>query len=176
MPASPPNTAYTSCGQSDNLRLHYNKLRAAVVALCTGAGLITTPVLAEGTSSKKELKHSTFNVRALGVVEAVTGAEVAFTATGHDILDPDAQARGALYVISVAQGGTVTITKGDDALAGQEVAPDLPANEAKMGEVLIQHNGTAIFNAVSDDLDAAHLTVVYTDWPLLGADVLALTN
>jgi hypothetical protein len=45
-----------------------------------------------------------------------------------------------------------------------------------MGEVLVQHNGTAIFNAVSDDLDAAHLTVTYTDAALLGADVVALTS
>lgn len=176
MPASPLNTQFTSCGQSDNLRMHYNLLRAALVACLTGAGLISAPTLAEGTSSKKELKHATCNFRALGFQEALTGAEVAFTATTHDVLDPDALARGAIFVASVAQGGTVTITKGADALAGAEVAPDTPANECKLGEVLIQHNGTAIFNATTDDLDAAHLTVVYTDAALLGADVLALTS
>jgi len=151
-------------------------LRAAFVAVALGAGLISTPVLAEGTSSKKELKCSSFNFRALGWQEAKTGAETAFTATTHDVLDPDALPRGAIFVISIAQGGTITITKGTDALAGLEVAPATPANQCKLGEVLIQHNGTAIFNANTDLLDAAHLTVVYTDAALLGADVLALTS
>jgi hypothetical protein len=151
-------------------------LRAALVACLTGAGLISTPTLAIGTSSKKDVKFSSFNFRALGFQEAKTGAEVAFTATTHDIADPDALPREAIFVLSIAQGGTVTITKGSDALAGAAVAPATPANECKMGEVLIQHNGTAVFDATTDDLDAAHLTVTYTDEPLLGADVLALTS
>ena len=176
MPVSPLNTQFTSCGQSDNLRMHYNLLRAALVASLTGAGLISTPVLAEGTSSKADVKCSGFNFRALGFEEAKVGAETSFTDTTHDVLDPDALARGAIFVLSIAQGGTITITKGADALAGSEVAPATPANECKMGEVLVQHNGTAIFNANSDLLDAAHLTVVYPDAALLGADVLALTS
>ncbi len=176
MAQSPPNTQFTSCGQSDNLRTQYNLLRAALVASLTGAGLISLPGLVIGTSSAAAVKQTGFNFRALGFEETKAGDETAFTATTHDILDPDALARGAIFVLSIAQGGTITITKGADALAGLEVAPATPSNECKLGEVLVQHNGSAIFNASSDDLDAAHLTAVFTDEPLLGADVLALTS
>lgn len=161
---------YRSCG-SNVLIEEFNRLRYDVTAILNGLQLLTPPVLEIGTVAPEEVKHGAFNIRVDGVTETVAAGEEAFTAVTHDIADPDANPREAIYVLSVAAGGAITITKGDTAAAGAAVAPATPAGEVKMGEVLIQHDGSAIFDATTSALDAAHLTVTYTDEP-----VAALTS
>ena len=101
----------------------------------------------------------------------IADSEIAFTATTHDITDPDASGRERVYVLSVARPvgsppneatAVVTITAGTQAALTAGVAPSTPAGELKIGEVLIAHDGTAIFNATTDLLSAAHLTVTFT--------------
>jgi hypothetical protein len=150
-------------GDMSNIRAQFNALRADVEAIRSGDGLITAPTLAIGTSSAADVKNSAFDIRVNGLVETVAGGETAFTDTTHDIADPDTAGREAVFVLSVAQGGTITITKGSDAALGAGVAPATPAGEVKMGEVLVAHDGSAIFNANTDLLSAAHITDTYTD-------------
>jgi hypothetical protein len=142
-----------------------------VVAIQGGDALLSAPGLAIGTSSAAKVKHNAFNVRVDGNTQLIAAAEVAFTATTHDIADPDAAGREAIYVLSVNAAGTVTITKGSDAALGAAVAPATPAGEVKMGEVKVAHDGSAIFDASTDLLSAAHLTDTYTD-----ATLAALTS
>lgn len=148
-------------GASDaaNLRTQFNALVDMVDLAITGTFVISDPTLAIGTSSKKAVKNAAFSFQANGVTEAKAAAETAFTATTHDIADGSARA----FTLSIATGGTVTITPGTAAVGTTATAPATPAGEAKMGEVLIAASG-AIFNATTDDLDAAHLTVTYTDY------------
>lgn len=145
------------------VRANHNRLVADVQGLLNGDLLISAPTIGIG-STPTNVATGAFVFQIDGVRErkAAVAAGTAFTATTHDIADPTALPREAIYVLSVAVGGTITITKGADAAAGAAVAPATPANEVKLGEVLIQHDGTAIFDATTDQLDAAHLTVTYT--------------
>lgn len=129
--------------------------------LGSGTGLLSGAGLAIGTD-KTKVAHDAFTVTFDGAAERVAAGEVAFTATTHDIADPDADPREAIYVLSVAQGGAVTITKGADAAEDAAEAPATPAGEVKLGEVKVQHDGTAIFDATTNELDAAHLTATFT--------------
>jgi hypothetical protein len=176
--ATPLASQFTSCGQADNLRTQFNALRTLVNTLLNGDGLITVPTLAIGTVSKKEIKITgAFNVMVDGRTFSEPAQEVAFTATTHDIADPDANPREAYFILSIDGAGAVTITKGSDAAAGLAVLPSTPAGEVRFGYVLIQHDGTLPFDATTNDLDAAHLTVTYTDEPSPLADTsLALTD
>ncbi len=127
-------------------------------------GLFTAPGLVIGSTSKAKVKNAAFKLFSSNAQLAVSSSETAFTATTHDIADPDANGREAIYVLSIAPAtSAITITKGSDAALGAAVAPATPANEIKLGEVKVAHNGSAIFDASTDLLDAAHLTVTYRD-------------
>lgn len=142
-----------------NLRTQFNALRADLNTVLTGDYLISLPVLAIG-STKAQVANGAFTFAVNGIQEqkAAVAAGTAFTATTHDIADGSARA----FTISIATGGTITITAGTAAVGTTATAPATPAGEVKMGEVLIAASG-AIFNATTDDLDAVHLTVTYTD-------------
>jgi hypothetical protein len=153
-------TMFKSGGNSENLRSTFNDLRTFVLAALTGSTCLTSPALKIGTSSKKAVRNnSAFSFTDDGVTETKAAAETAFTATTHDV----ASDKEAIFVLSIATGGTITITKGDDAEIGQAVAPDTPTGEAKIGEVKIATSGDT-FDATTDDLDATWLTVTYTNW------------
>lgn len=122
--------------------------------------------LAIGTSSKKKVKvvnrldYCFDNVAA----SIAASTEVAFTATTHDIAADASLVKEAYYLLSVDSAGTVTVTKGATATTGAGVLPDTPANGIAFGYVRIRvAAGSTIFDATSDDLDAAHLTVVYVN-------------
>ncbi|KPJ96685.1 MAG: hypothetical protein AMS18_00050 [Gemmatimonas sp. SG8_17] len=161
------------------LREEFNKVIADLESIRVGAiggdgGLLSAPGLTIGTSSKAEVKNvaAAMQLRGSGSI-AIGAAETAFTATTHDIADPDTDPREAYYVLSVqADGSTITITKGADAVEDAAVKPAAPAGEVILGWVKIQHDGSAIFDATTDDLDSAHLTVTYEDAPLMAASAL----
>lgn len=132
--------------------------------LLGGVFASAAPGLAIGTSANTAIKITTaFTVNVNGKAVTVAAQEKAFTATTHDIADPDTDPREALYLLSTDTQGNVTITKGATAAAGAAVPGDVPAGEVVFGQVLIQHDGSAIFDATTNALNAAHLTVTYTD-------------
>lgn len=160
----------TSTGSSGsdiyNLRKQFNNLVDALDVLVNGDALLSDPGLAIGTSSAAKVKNGNDLIWQIDGMRYRIAADTehAFTATTHDIADPDSNGREAIYVFSVAAGATAcTITKGDDAALGAGVAPATPAGHVKVGEVKVAHNGSAIFDATTDLLSAAHLTDTYTD-------------
>lgn len=158
--------------QVANIVLDLEKLRVQVLG---GDGAMTlTPGVAIGVVDAAEILIATsaMQLRGSGAV-AVPTAEIAFTATTHDIADTDANPKEKWYTLSVqADGTTVTITMGAIAEDGLAVKPVAPAGEVVIGWVKVQHNGSAIFNAVTDDLDAAHITATFEDAPVLTAAAL----
>lgn len=118
--------------------------------------LLGNPTLTIGSVSKKTLKTLAFPVSDGGTLKTIAAATPAFTATDDDIAD----GYKAVYLIYLVDT-TVTVLKGTAVLiADTAVCPAIPAGGIKVGEVEIETSG-AIFNATSDDLDAAHLTVTY---------------
>jgi len=119
--------------------------------------------LAIGSSSKAKIKI-TNNVLCCinGAMVLVAAAEVAFTATTHDIAD----AYTNMYVLVADAEGTVTILMGTAALTTTGISgvipPTIPANRAVLGVVTIASAG-AIFDASTTELDAGTVTDLYYD-------------
>jgi hypothetical protein len=147
--------------QINNIVTDLETLRAASLA---GLNASALPGLAIGTVDAAEIKiTNAFTVLCNGYPVTVAAQEVAFTATTHDIADPDANPREAYYLLCTDTQGNVSINKGADSAEDAAVAADIPAGETCFGRVKIQHDGTAIFDATTDLLSAAHLTVTYED-------------
>lgn len=116
--------------------------------------------LAIGTAKVKVLIANTVTALVAGTRVAKTTAEVAFTATGHDI----AKSKQARFLYSMDNAGTVTVTKGSDyALADVAPYPAQPASSYLLGHVLIATGAGAIFDATTTELDDVAITVTYTD-------------
>ena len=121
--------------------------------------VLGNPTLVIGSSSKKKVKSSAFNVMRDGVISVISSTETAFTATDDDLAD----GYGAIYNIYLAANNTITILKGTaTALGTGAVAPATPSGGMKIGEVKVVADG-AKFDATTDDLDADHLTVTYSN-------------
>ncbi len=147
----------------DDVRLQFNAMVDALDLLVNGDALLSAPGLAIGVSSAAAVKFNDLIFQVDGMRFRIAASEVAFTATTHDIADPDAAPREAIYVLSASAGASApTITKGTTAAANAAVAPATPAGHVKFGEVKVQHDGSAIFDASTDLLSAAHLTDTYT--------------
>lgn len=127
---------------------------------------VSSAGLAIGSSSKKAVKiANTVNYLHAGIFKAKTTAEVAFTATSHDIAANASTVQEAVYLLSVIADGTVTVTMGDIATgAGNAKIPEIPSGKTPIGYVRVAvAAGSTKFDATSDDLDAAHLTVTYVN-------------
>lgn len=127
---------------------------------------LTSGALAIGSGSKKKVKiASTVTFLLDGAFKSKTTAEVAFTATTMDIAPDGATVQEAVYALSLDGSGTATITMGAIATGtGNAKVPAIPKAQALIGYVRIAvAAGATPFDATSDDLDAAHLTVTYTD-------------
>ena len=142
---------------------------------------MSTPVLAEGTASKKEVKITNAVVfMGNGATAAEdAAAEHAFTATTHDIAADADTAQERWYLYSSVDGAAMVVTPGTIAAEGVAVPPAIPANAAAYGLVrIVVEAGATLFNATTDDLDASHLTVTYFDLEqqvYQGTDLSALT-
>lgn len=123
-----------------------------------GIAIVGTPALAIGSSSKAKILNGAFTVVRDGVVSTIASTETAFTATAHDIAD----GKEAIFLVYLNGSNAITLLKGADAGADEAVCPDTPDGGLKIGEVKISVTG-AIFNASTDDLDAAHVTDTYTN-------------
>lgn len=127
---------------------------------------LSTGGLVIGSSSKKAIKiASTVAYLHAGVFCAKTTAEVAFTATTHDIAANASSVQEAVYLLSLIADGTVTVTMGEIATgAGNAKLPEVPSGKTPFGYVRVAvAAGSTKFDATSDDLDAAHLTVTYVN-------------
>lgn len=127
--------------------------------------LTTEPVLAIGSGSKAKVLITNVSVYiAGGAVVELASSEIAFTATTHDITANVSLIQEAYYLLSTADGVTVTITKGTTAGEDAAVPPAAPANHALIGLVKVQvAAGATDFNATTDLLDASHLTTTFED-------------
>lgn len=128
--------------------------------------LLNAPGLAIGTSSAAEVKivNPVVYVAGGAVVEDAAATEVAFTATTHDITNDADKGQEAYYTLSSVDGINLVITKGSTADEGVAVPPAAPANSAILGFIkILVEAGAVIFNATTDLLSAAHLTVTFED-------------
>lgn len=122
--------------------------------------VLTNPTLAIGSSNKKKVKNSAFNVMRDGVISVISSTETAFTATTDDL----AKSTGAVYNVYLDATNTIKILKGTATAGGVgAVCPVTPSGGMKIGEVKIVVNADAIFDATTDDLDSAHITDTYTN-------------
>ena len=125
-----------------------------------GVAIVGTPALAIGSSSKKKVKNGAFTVVRDGVVSTIASTETDFTATTDDL----AKSTGAVYNVYLDATNTIKILKGTATAGGTgAVCPTTPAGGLKIGEVKIVTSGAAIFDASTTELDAATLTVTYTN-------------
>jgi len=144
--------------------------------------ILGSPGLAIGSGSKaKVLIANTVPFLIDGVFASKTTAEVAFTATTHDIpADADA-VQEAVYAYSILANGTVAVTMGAIASgAGNAIPPAIPKGQALLGYLrLAVAAGATSFDATTDELDEAHLTDTYINaaFPADGGKALgALTE
>jgi hypothetical protein len=143
------------------------KLNGLMDVFRTDGYVFNAAGLAIGTVSKAKVKvvNDVYFFLA-GASMHVTAAEVAFTATTHDIAGHATLDKEAFYLLSADSAGAVTVTKGTTATAPNAVMPATPANEIAFASVriLVELNATpAVFDATTDELDEAHLTVTYAD-------------
>lgn len=121
--------------------------------------------LAIGSGSKKKiLIANTVYAVIDGVLVKKTTAEIDFTAITHDV----ANAKFAVFVLSMVAAGTITVTKSADAATlAAVVFPAVPADSVVIGFVIINPTGTGAFDATTTDLDDATVVpnAVYVNTP-----------
>lgn len=158
----------------ENLITNVNAMRAALLN-----GIFFVPGLAIGASAKgKVLITNAVHFVLAGTLYQIAAQEVAFTSTTHDIAPNAESVQEACYKLSVAANGTVSITKGTTATgAGSATIPATPANQVSLGYVRVAVDaGATLFNATTDNLDAAHLTVTYVDEPHAFSAIAAIPS
>lgn len=100
-----------------------------------------------------------------GEYKSKATADIAFTATSHDIAADGAAVQERVYAVSLDGAGTYTLTAGVIASgAGNGAKPQAPEGEALVGYIRVAVDaGATPFNATTDNLDASHLTVSFED-------------
>jgi hypothetical protein len=147
------------------------ELRAAVNNLVLHASvsmpgcLLSAPSVKTGTTSAKAWRSEAFTFAARGKKESKAAAETALTATTHDV----AASKEAWYVLSIAAGGALTITKAADQTIGTKVLPTVPDNEVPVGYLQVITGAGGIFDATTDDLSVGgnRVAVNFHDAPVL---------
>jgi hypothetical protein len=127
---------------------------------------LTAAGLTIGSSSAAKVKIANTVTYILdSVFCSKTTAEVAFTATTHDIEADASSVQERCYLVSLASDGTPTLTAGDVATgAGNAVVPLTPAGTTAIGFLrLAVAAGSTNFDASTDLLSAGHLTDSYVD-------------
>lgn len=145
------------------MHTHYERLLDEVAEIASMS--LNAAGLAIGTDTTQVLIANTVNYLINGEFKSKATAEVAFTADDHDIPADASLVQEAVYVLSLQADGTPTLTMGTIASgAGNAEVPAPPVDEAVIGHVRIAVDaGATPFDAGSDALSAAHLTVTYTD-------------
>jgi hypothetical protein len=129
---------------------------------------LSTAGLAIGSGSKaKVLIANTVTFLVDGVFKSKTTAEVAFTATTHDISADADTIQERYYVLCLAADGTPSLVAGAQADSGEGKLPeweDISSSVAPIGYVKIAiAAGSTPFDASTDLLDAGHITDTYVN-------------
>jgi hypothetical protein len=142
---------------ADNAITEFNKALAR-----WNTALFSVPGLAIGSGDKAKVKIvNTLVYRYAGVAKTKTAAEVAFTATTHDLV----KNTQAYYVYTMIADGTVTVTMGTPVADGATPVIPTPPAGLVLGYVLIHAATAAIFDATTTELDAlgGGGSIAYTD-------------
>lgn len=126
--------------------------------------------LAIGTVSKaKVLIANTVTYLSDGIFKSKTTAEVAFTATTHDIPANASTVQEAMYLVMLAADGTPSLVMGDIATgSGNAKLPAIPSTGTPIGAVRVAvAAGATSFDASTDELDEAHITDTYYNFGYL---------
>ena len=127
--------------------------------------------IGSGSAAKIKIANTvTYSLN--GIIYTKTTAEVAFTATTHDITADASAIQERCYLMSLQADGTATITAGTVASgSGNATVPATPANETPIGYLrLAVAAGSTDFDASTDLLSAAHLTDTYVDLSVNAVD------
>lgn len=133
----------------ERLRLAYNNL-AQIVAYSMPGVLLAAPASKKGTTSAKTWRTEAFSYQVRGLKEAKAAVETAFTATTHDV----AASRQAWFLLSIATGGALTITKAADQIIGTELLPQVPDNQIAVAWAKVVTTAGGIWDATTDDFGA----------------------
>ena len=132
---------------------------------------LATAGLAIGTTSTSEVRIvNTTTFLNKGIFKSKSAAEIAFTATTHDITAAAGSIQEAVCLVSLQADGTGILTKGTTATgSGNAIIPATPAGETAIGYLrLAVAAGSTDFDATSDALSDAHLTDTYVNFSSLG--------
>lgn len=113
-----------------------------------GTGIVYAITLSNSTTA---LSFTAFNYFVNGAPARKAAGTQALTATTDDV----AQDKWASFRVSIAAGGTVTITRADDVDTEAEAhanLADVPANEADMGYFVVRGGTGAAFDATTTNL------------------------
>jgi hypothetical protein len=151
--------------------LHANENYTAAVAERTGRlnVCMSAAGLTIGSGDKKKVKiANTVAFISAGVPALKTTAEVAFTASTHNITAHASVNQVRWYLLSLVAAGTATLTAGVQGASAVATIPATPAGGTPIGLIkLTNAAGVTIFDANVDELDEAHITDEYFD--LVGA-------
>ena len=127
--------------------------------------VLNDPGLAIGSDTAKVQIANTTKFLADGVFKSKSGAEVAFTATTHDIEADADSIQEACYLVGLSSAGAMTLTMGAiSSESGEALLPEIPADVTPVGYLRLQvAAGSTDFNASSDALSAGHLTDTYVN-------------
>lgn len=127
-------------------------------------------VIGSSDASKVKIGSSTVYTNN-GVFCSKTTAEVAFTATTHDITASTSAVKEACFLLSLAADGTPTLTMGTIASgAGTALWPECPSGKTPIGGVRVAvAAGSVSFDASTDLLSATHITDTYYNFGYYGA-------
>jgi len=127
---------------------------------------LSDPGLCIGSASAAKVKiANTTKYLHNGVFKSKSSAEVAFTATTHDIPADADTIQEACYLVCLNAAGTPTLHMGEIASgSGNALLPEIPEGLTPIGYVRIAvAAGSTDFDAGSDELSAAHLTDTYVN-------------
>ncbi len=126
---------------------------------------LTDPGLAIGSDTAKVQIANTVKFLSGGVFKSKTTAEVAFTATTHDIEADADTIQEACYLVCLSVSGAVTLHMGAiSSTDGGALLPAIPSDLTPIGYLRLQvAAGSTDFDASSDALSAGHLTDTYVN-------------
>ena len=132
---------------------------------------LSNPGVVIGTSSAAKVKITNTTVFLFnGQFGSKATAEVAFTATTHDITASATTVQEAMYLLSFSDiSGTPVLTMGEIATgSGNAVLPEIPAANTPIGAVRVAvAAGSTNFDASTDLLSAGHITDTFYSYGYL---------
>jgi len=125
-------------------------------------------VIGSGSAAKVKITNTTVFLSG-GEFKSKATAEVAFTATTHDIAAHATLVQEAMYLVMLAADGTPSLVMGAIASgSGNAKLPERPATGTPIGAVRVAvAAGATIFDASTDLLSAAHITDTFYSYGYL---------